>query len=257
VPVHWHNDASQDEIARGYAQYIEILAQQENDPLVGWGKPGPSKKRAPAVPSTPVEGVSASIHVPEGVRKTAHFAPAHDSDRGVNKGVATDAEQAEAKKRRKTLMAQAVLDAAPLPPDPDTRMGSPPVKLAPKTLPKTRTTLTVRAGGIMGGPNDPHVISSQETDPIMQARQQVFADLANPNKVKRTPEIQGVLDQLNASLLPPAIAATSQSSVPAPSLSYPIPHLDLAQFPYISTALSTYMSMPSSLVAALPSNPPS
>jgi hypothetical protein len=259
VPVHWHDNATQDEIARGYAQYNEMLAEQANDSLAGWGEPGPSTvKRAPAVPSTPVEGVSASIHAPKRGQKSAHFAHVSASDRGDNDGTANDdtaRARASAETHQKTAITQAVSDAAPRPPNPDTRMGSSPIKPAAKTLPKTRTLLTIRAGCIMGRPNDPHVISSQETDPIMRARQQVFTDLANPNEVEHPAEMQGVLDRLNAGLSPPAAAAAPQSSVPTPSSSYPVPHLDLSQFPYTPSASTTYTSMPSSLVTALPPNP--
>jgi hypothetical protein len=89
----------------------------------------------------------------------------------------------------------------------------------------------------------------------LTARQQAFADLANSQEVEHPPAMEGVLDRLNAGLSPPAIAAALQSSVPAPSSSYPVPHLDLSQFPYASNASTSYTSMPSSLVAALPPNP--
>jgi hypothetical protein len=109
----------------------------------------------------------------------------------------------------------------------------------------------------MGGPNDPHVISSQEHDLVMRARQQAFTDLANSQEVEHPPTMQGVLNCLHAGLSPPTAEVASQSSVPAPSSSYPVPHFDLAQFPYMSTVSSTYTPMPSSFVAALPLNPPS
>jgi hypothetical protein len=263
VPLNWIDDATQEEVARGYAQYNEIL-EQEAGSLAGWGEPGPSKKRAPAVPSTPVEGVSASIHAPANVQKAAHVDLVSDSDPGSDddeESAAVLLARAEAEARRKALIAQAASDAAPLPPDPDTRMGSSPVKAAPKKLPRARAKrvvlLTTGGGRFMGGPNDSHVISSQEPDPLMRARQQAFDDMANSQEVEHPPEMQGVLNRLHAGLSPPAAEAASLSSVPAPSSSYPVPHLGLAQFPYMSTASTQYTPMPSSYVAALPSNPQS
>jgi hypothetical protein len=273
VPVHWIDTATTQEWSEGYAQYNEMLARESN-PGQGWGEPGPSKKRAPAVPSTSVEGVSASIHAPANVQKSAYVIP-RDDDSEEDDMISEDDEEpaavllarAESEKRRKAAIAQAAEAAAPLPPDPDTRMGSSPMKTPPAPLPmpkppkkakKAKILATIGNGRFMGGPDDPHVISSRETDPIMQARQQAFADMANSQEVAHPPEMLGVLGRLHAGLSPPEATAAeaSQSSVPAPSSSYPVPHIDLAQFPYLSTASTTYTSMPSSLVAALPSNPP-
>jgi hypothetical protein len=270
TPVHWVDQATTQEWSEGYAQFNEMLAREAN-PGQGWGEPGPSKKkRAPAVPSTSVEGVSASIHAPANEQKSAHVSfRVDDTDDGMTseddeEPAAVRLARAESEKRRKAAIAQAAEAAAPLPPDPDTRMGSSPMKTPPQPLPKPKTgkkskiLATIGNGRFMGGPDDPHVISSRETDPIMQARQQAFADMANSQEVAHPPEMLGVLGRLHAGLPPPEAAAVeaSQSSVPAPSSSYPVPHIDLAQFPYLSTASTSYTSMPSSLVAALPSNPP-
>jgi hypothetical protein len=272
VPVNWDGEATQGDSSavRGISPddwQVDPTSIFEGDPSKGWEDPvpvaGPSK-RAPVVPSSPVEGVSASIHAPARVRKTAHESPASDSDPGTEDEdfplPAAVAQAIDAKeKRRKGALMRAVEDAAPRPPDPDTRMGSSPVKSAPANLPRARAKrvvlLTTGGGRLMGGPNDPHVISSQETDPIMRARQQAFDALANSQEVEHPAPMQGVLDRLNAGLSPPAAEAASQGSVPAPSSSYPAPHLDLAQFALASNASTTYTPMPSSLVAALPSNP--
>jgi hypothetical protein len=211
-----------------------------------------------------VEGVSASIHAPSNVQKTTHVSIDSDSDPGSEvEDFPTPAAVAQAiaakEKRRKSALMRAVEDAAPRLPDPDTRMGSSPVKSGPAKLPRTRAKrvvlLTTGGGRIMGGPNDPHVISSQETDPIMRARQQAFDALANSQEVEHPTPMQGVLDRLNAGLSPPDAAAVPHSSIPAPSSSYPVPHLDLAQFPLASNASTSYTPMPSSLVTALPPNP--
>jgi hypothetical protein len=115
-----------------------------------------------------MEGVSASIHAPAHVRKTAHCDDGSEDD---NEGSDYETE-AGAKRRRKDIIAKTAEDTAPQPPVPDTRMGSSPIKAKPKKLPraKTRVIMTTGGGRIMGRPNDPHVISSQDPDPIMQAR---------------------------------------------------------------------------------------
>jgi hypothetical protein len=196
VPVNWMGEATQEESGQGSGTprgqspedwRIDPTTVFEGNPTKGWEDPvqvaGPSK-RALVVPSSPVEGVSASIHAPAGVRKTAHVSFDSDSDPGTEDEdfpppAAAAQVQADKEKRRKAAIAEAVDDAAPRPPDPDTRMGSSPVKSAPARLPRARakrvTLLTTGGGRIMGGPQDPHIISSQETDLLMRALSDIFS----------------------------------------------------------------------------------